>query len=1035
MAERIVSLNQGTIGTQVINIYEGQKTQLIYSDPLPDRSHFQGRKNELAQLTNWLDEHTVSLIGVRGEGGIGKSTLMAKVFAESLGFAGKFWADVRTGSSMAALAGRALQELGVLPAQVEKIEEKDLIPRLLRLLQQGRYLLAIDNLESVLTATGVWQSGYEEFLAGFQDLGSGSVLLLGSREYPPKYFGWQQSRWLTVEHGLEPTEGAALLAALEVEDTQEHRVAVSVQVQGNPLALALLAGWLRTEYRPGERTVERLQQTDLLQMEGRHRGEAQVSVERVLQWSIDRLTPALQNLLAQVSIFRGAFNYIAAATLILEQAVNETDLNDLERRSLLQVLPERDKYKLRVFRIQPRIREFAQKQTVDLTNAHERAIQYFWNSRQTEFGTEDNLMAIIEYEETFYHECQLSRYSDAFKTVFVCDRFLTLRGYYLTLVVLYSQLHMDWQPTLAQRQDYAAVCNNLGATYYLLGQYQEAIALHQEALAIQREIGDSPEERLRQRSGKAASLVGLGNAYQALGQYQEAIALHQEALAIQREIGDSPEERLRQRSGEATSLGNLGGAYRLLGQYQEAIVLQQQSLAITREIGDRSGEANSLGNLGGAYQSLGQYQEAIALQQQSLAIKREIGDRSGEAASLGSLGIAYDSLGQYQEAIALQQQSLAITREIGDRSGEANSLNNLGNAYGSLGQYQEAIALHQQSLAIEREIGDRSGEANSLINLGNAYRSLGQYQEAIALQQQSLAITREIGDRSGEANSLGNLGAAYDSLGQYQEAIALHQQSLAIKRETGDRSGEANSLINLGNAYQSLGQYQEAIALQQQSLAIKRETGDRSGEATSLGNLGNAYQSLGQYQEAIAFQQQSLAIEREIGNREGEAASLGNLGNAYQSLGQYQEAIALSQQSLDIQREIGDRSGEATSLGNLGATYQSLGQYQEAIDFQQQSLTIKREIGDRWGEGASLFNLGNALVQLDRQYEALQHYQQALAIYTALKLDHTVEQCKTAIEQCTRTSSVRRRSGWWQKWGLWFLVGLAIALLIWWLLR
>jgi len=152
-------------------------------------------------------------------------------------------------------------------------------------------------------------------------------------------------------------------------------------------------------------------------------------------------------------------------------------------------------------------------------------------------------------------------------------------------------------------------------------------------------------------------------------------------------------------------------------------------------------------------------------------------------------------------------------------------------------------------------------------------------------------------------------------------------------------------------------------------------------------------------------------------------------------LGQYKKAIIYDQQSLNITREIGNRRGEASSLSGLGNAYQLLGQYQEAIALQQQSLAIRREIGDRWGEGASLFNLGNVLARLDRQYEASQHYQQALEIYTALKLDHMVEQCKTAIEQCTRTSSVRRRSEWWQKWGLWVVVGLAIALLIWWLLR
>jgi tetratricopeptide (TPR) repeat protein len=597
-------------------------------------------------------------------------------------------------------------------------------------LQQGRYLLAIDNLESVLTATGDWQGGYEAFLDGFEKLGSESVLLLAGREYPRKYHSWLRSRWLPVEQGLQPHEGAALLASLEVADTPENRARVSEQVQGNPLALSLIAGWLRDEYRqPEERLVSHLSQhTDLFQLEGKHRGEPNISVDRVLQWSIDRLTSAQRYLLTQVSVLRGAFDAELATALVLEPPVSDADLHDVERRSLLQELPKRSQNRQRLFQLQPRIRDFVQKQGHDLTTAHERAIDYFWSHRQTEFASTDTQDAVSHYEATFYHQCQLERYADAFMTVFACDEFLGRRGYYQRLVDLYSQLHTEWQPTPTQQQNYAAVCNNLGAAYQSLGQYQQAIYFHQQSLAIQREIGD--------RNGEADSLGNLGSAYRSLGQYQQAIDFHQQSLAIQREIGD--------RNGEAASLGNLGNAYQSLGQYQQAIDFHQQSLAIQREIGDRSGEAASLGNLGNAYQSLGQYQQAIDFQQQSLAIQREIGDRSGEAASLGHLGSAYWSLGQYQQAIDFHQQSLAIQREIGDRGGEANSLGNLGNAYQSLGQYQQAIDFLQQSLAITREIGARWGEAASLFNMGIALARLDQHYESLQSYQQALAIYEEL---------------------------------------------------------------------------------------------------------------------------------------------------------------------------------------------------------------------------------------------------------------------------------------------------
>ncbi|WOD39073.1 tetratricopeptide repeat protein [Nodosilinea sp. E11] len=853
MVEKIGVVNQGTVENQqnIITIQEGQKALLIYSDPLPDLRYFQGRQEQLGDMTTWLKDGTTAIVGVRGEGGIGKTTLVGKVFADCLGFASKFWADVRTGTTLSAMARRALLELDVPLDQVQAMDDKDLPQRLLRHLQTGRYLLAIDNMESLLTPEGEWQGGYADFLRDFQQLGSQSVLLLASREYPPQYFGWRQSEWLLLDEGLSPEEGAALLVALEVED-DPALVSLAQRVQGNPLALTLVAGWLRQEYRPGNRRVSHLDPFDnLFQIRGDRPYETNISAEDVLTWSLDRLPEPLRHLLNQVSVFQNEFTAEMAAALVPEQPVTDADLRDLDRRSLVQELAQPSATGHLQFRLQPRIREFVQRQAGDLTTAHERAIGYFWSHRRQQFGPTDSQEAAKEHLETFYHEVQLGRFNDAAGTAIGCTKFFDLRGYYTALVDLYGQLYRQWQPNQAEKQNFAAICGNLGNAYWSLGQYQQAIDYLQQTLAIAQEIGD--------RQVEANSLGNLGNAYWSLGQYPQAIDYRQQQLAIAREIGD--------RRGEATSLGGLGNAYRSLSQYPQAIDYHQQWLAIAREIGDRRGEANSLGGLGLAYRSLSQYPQAIDYHQQWLAIAREIGDRRGEANSLGGLGLAYQSLGQYPQAIDYQQQWLAIAREIGDRQGEANSLGNLGNVYWSLGQYQQAIDYHQQSLVIEREIGNRQGEANSLGGLGNAYQSLGQYPQAIDYLQQTLAIAWEIGDRRGEANALGGLGNAYDSLGQHQQAIDYLQQTLAIAREIGDRRGEANALGNLGNAYQSLGQYQQAIDYHQQHLAIAQEIGDRQGEAHSLLNSGLVLAKLGQRQPAQENYETAKALFESMGQQ------------------------------------------------------------------------------------------------------------------------------------------------------------------------
>jgi len=297
-------------------------------------------------------------------------------------------------------------------------------------------------------------------------------------------------------------------------------------------------------------------------------------------------------------------------------------------------------------------------------------------------------------------------------------------------------------------------------------------------------------------------------------------------------------------------------------------------------------------------------------------------------------------------------------------------------------------------------------------------------------------------------------GVAQNLEQEREQAIAAFQQAITRYHGQNNPAAEMWTLIHLGSFFESQSRYPEAIACDEKSLEIARAIADRYSEAASLGNLGIAYHFLGQYQRAIDVQQQSLKIKREIGDRQGEANSLGNLGIGYHSLGQYQRAIDLEQQSLEIKREIGDLQGEANYLHSLGNAYHDLGQYQRAIDFYHLSLEIFHEVGNRHYEANALFTMARSLAKLGQSWEAKQHYQQAKQLYQLLGLEHNVEKCNTAIyglnqiipaQQSIRAPKVRdesppvprpfsrkRRqtillSG--------FLVGLAVVLLVWWLMR
>ncbi|MEL6262279.1 MAG: tetratricopeptide repeat protein [Cyanobacteria bacterium J06631_12] len=450
------------------------------------------------------------------------------------------------------------------------------------------------------------------------------------------------------------------------------------------------------------------------------------------------------------------------------------------------------------------------------------------------------------------------------------------------------------------------------------------------------------------------------------------------------------------------------------------------------------------GSLGKAYAQEYSYEEALALYQKALDLAKKKNNLVGQVSVLKHFGDSLYNIGQVRRAQELYKKGLEIAQELEAHKDEADLTRKLGNTYYSRGEFQQAVRYQQWSLEISKKMGDRKGEARALNHLGNAYSSLGQYQRAVESHQQSLEIEKEMGDRKGEAMSFGNLGNAYSSLGQYQRAIELHQQSLEIIGEIGARNDQASSLMGLGNAYYSLGQYQRAIDFYLQSLEMQREMGDRNGEARALGNLGNAYDSLEQRQYAIDFYLQSLEIKREIGDRNGEASSLIGLGNTYNSLGQYQQAIEFCQQALEIKRAVGGRNGEARALGNIGNAYYSLGQYQRAIENYQQILEIQKEIGDRNGEALSHFNMGNALARIDEKWKAQSSYEAAKALYQDLGLEHRVEMCEKALrdlgqkivvepKQAPDITPTTRRKRKQLPLFVYFLLGIALVLLLWWL--
>ncbi|MBW4629362.1 MAG: hypothetical protein KME49_28590 [Brasilonema octagenarum HA4186-MV1] len=103
-------------------------------------------------MQEWLQGDNVRLIGITGTGGYGKSSLVAKVYATAQSFEKQVWATFSQNYPFAVWGRWLLEKLG--KATPEK--EADLLTAVCNNLRTGRYLLVLDNLETLLEANGEW---------------------------------------------------------------------------------------------------------------------------------------------------------------------------------------------------------------------------------------------------------------------------------------------------------------------------------------------------------------------------------------------------------------------------------------------------------------------------------------------------------------------------------------------------------------------------------------------------------------------------------------------------------------------------------------------------------------------------------------------------------------------------------------------------------------------------------------------------------------------------------------------------------------
>lgn len=617
---------------------------------LPAQSPVIGRQKITDYCKLTLTNNDFRWVCLTGGGGIGKTSLAIQLATECKpNFQdGVCWVSletVRTVDEVWEKIGEALQLVHHKRSRKEQV---------CQFLKNRRLLLCLDSTEQVID---FHQVGIE-----IVSLTSFVKLLVTSRIHQaPRLEKVIPIPPLSLEDSVKlltrlETLQTSNLATRRYDDTRIKEICK--HLDGNPLALVLAASRLVLMGHK-EFLENRKQLLSLLTDQSPSIPEKQQSLRKVLEWSINLLTPNQKELLTQLAIFCGSFTIQDVKAICKSEAIDD-GLLILMRNSLISwemdEILEHNRFKLGSLIKEYLTTELDKLNTIQsLQKVH---AQYFLDQAKNNLtnvhgpGEPSALHSLKLMHNDLTHARNWTQNSEKY----------VLAGELSLIIGKSLQLRGSLEGAMAEIDNGLNIISQYPQQSLEAELLLERAGLYLDYKEFDKALGDAEKaeklfEHVNNQEGIAKSLNLIGQAYVGLKRVSEAFDTYSSALDCFKMIDDY--------RGQARVKNNVGLMRCNSLSYKSAKIAFQQAINIYTQFDDLRGIARASLNLGYTEYYLQNFQQAIEWYLKALAIELSLGNEYHIAHLYTNIGEAYIKLQNTDNAWRLLSVALLTLRNIG----------------------------------------------------------------------------------------------------------------------------------------------------------------------------------------------------------------------------------------------------------------------------------------------------------------------------------------------------------------------------------